>query len=160
MFHHASPVRAAAICAVVLAQPLNAQSVDLGLTTDVKDGEIGGTIGIQGAPVFTNDAGLAGAWGVAARADSGGNAWVGAGFALNYTLSDRAFIEASFMPGYYAEGDRDLGGSLQFRSLLGVGVGVSPSSAVILSLDHISNANTQSFNPGTETVALSWRVAF
>ncbi|MDE0984033.1 MAG: acyloxyacyl hydrolase [Yoonia sp.] len=32
------------------------------------------------------------------------------------------FIEASLMPGYYAQGDGpDLGGSLQFRSSLGAG---------------------------------------
>lgn len=160
MFHHAASLWAMAVCAMALASPGYGQSIDLGLTGDIKDGEIGGAIGIQSAPVFDNDAGLSGAWAVAARADGGGNAWVGGGFALTYALSDRTFIEASFMPGYYAEGDRDLGGALQFRSLVGIGYGVSPRSAVIVSLDHFSNANTQSFNPGTETVALSWRVSF
>lgn len=146
--------------ALALSSPLAAQSVDFGLTGDVKDGAIGGSLAVHGAPVFTTSHGLSGAWGVAARADNGGNAWVGAGFSLNYALSDTTFVEASFMPGHYSEGDRDLGGNLQFRSLVGFGWAVSPQGALILSLDHISNANTQSYNPGTETVALSWRMAF
>lgn len=163
MFYDACSMRVAA-CAVgsvlALTSPLVAQSIDIGLTGDIKDGAVGGSVAIHGAPVFSNPDGVSGAWGVAARADHGGNTWVGAGFALNYALSDTTFIEASFMPGYYSEGDRELGGHLHFRSLIGFGWAVSPRGALMLSLDHISNGNLHEYNPGTETVALSWRMAF
>ena len=103
---------------------------------------------------------MSGAWGAAARIDSEENAWAGAGFILNFPLSDSAFVETSFMPGYYHEGERDLGGELQFRSLIGVGWAVSPSGSVVLSLDHISNGGLESHNPGTETLTLGYRMAF
>jgi hypothetical protein len=37
---------------------------------------------------------------------------------------------------------------------------LSPNSAVILSLDHISNAGIDRINPGAETVALRYRLSF
>jgi hypothetical protein len=64
------------------------------------------------------------------------------------------------MPGFYSMGDRDLGGEVHFRSLIGVGWTVSPNGAVVLSLDHISNAGLESENPGTETLTLGYRMAF
>jgi hypothetical protein len=71
-----------------------------------------------------------------------------------------AFVEASFMPGYYWQGDTDLGHHLQFRSLIGFGWTLSHNSAVILSLDHISNAGLDIRNPGAETLALRYRLSF
>jgi hypothetical protein len=52
------------------------------------------------------------------------------------------------MPGYYWQGDTDLGHHLQFRSLIGFGWTLSQNSAVILSLDHISNAGPPTAIPG------------
>jgi hypothetical protein len=142
------------------AAPAAAQDLGLALTGDIDTGAAGAAIEVHGAPVFGRPDGISGRWGVAARADLDGNAWAGAGFVLNLPLSDAAFVEASFMPGYYAEGDRDLGGNLHFRSLIGFGWAVSPRGAVVLSLDHISNGRIEPWNPGAETVALSYRMAF
>jgi hypothetical protein len=140
--------------------PLAAQDISFGLTGDIDTGAAGAVIEFHGQPVFGQPGTLTGRWGVAARADLDGNAWAGAGFVLNFPLSDAAFVEASFMPGYYAEGDRDLGGNLHFRSLIGFGYAIAPRGAVVLSLDHISNGGIESHNPGAETVALSYRMAF
>ena len=145
---------------LTLAPAAEAQDLSFGLTTDYERGDLGLVVEYHGAPVFGDARGFSGAWGVAARADSEANAWVGAGFALNANVTDRAFIEASFMPGYYHEGDTDLGYRLQFRSLIGVGWALSQDSAVILSIDHISNANLSDVNPGAETVALRYRLSF
>lgn len=146
--------------AAVAAAPLQAQDLSFGLTTDIDTGAIGGILEVHGAPVFGQTGGLTGRWGVAARGDLDGNAWVGAGFVLNLPVSDAFFVEASFMPGYYAEGDRDLGGNLHFRSLVGLGYGVAPRGAVVLSLDHISNGGIDSPNPGAETLSVTYRMAF
>lgn len=152
---------AAFLAACVLATaPAGAQDVSFGLTTDIDTGAVGGMFEFHGAPVFGQPGGVTGRWGVAARADLDGNAWAGAGFVLNFDLSDSAFIEASFMPGYYAEGDRDLGGNLHFRSLVGLGYGVAPRGAVVLTLDHISNGGIDEPNPGAETLSLTYRMAF
>lgn len=152
--------RAAAICVALAAAPAAAQDLSFGLTTDMDTGDVGGIVEIHGRPVFGQPDGLSGAWGVAARADLDGNAWVGAGFVLNFAVSDAAFVEASFMPGYYAEGGRDIGGNLHFRSLVGFGWRVSHNGAVILSLDHISNGGLERPNPGAETLALRYRLSF
>lgn len=151
---------AMALSLAALAQSAGAQTLDFGLTGDVDDGAFGALLEIHGAPVFGTANGLSGSWGVAARADTEGNAWVGAGFVLDASLTDQFFVEASFMPGFYREGDRDLGHHVQFRSLFGVGWTLTPASAVILSIDHISNAGLSEQNPGAETVALRYRMSF
>jgi hypothetical protein len=151
---------ALAFCGLMATAPLQAQDLSFGLTTDIDTGAVGGVVEVHGAPVFGQTGGLTGRWGVAARGDLDGNAWVGAGFVLNLPVSDAFFVEASFMPGYYAEGDRDLGGNLHFRSLVGLGYGVAPRGAVVLTLDHISNGGIDEPNPGAETLSLTYRMAF
>jgi hypothetical protein len=151
---------AAALLMAASAASAQAQDLSFGITTDIDTGAIGGMLEVHGAPVFGQPGGVSGRWGVAARGDSDGSAWVGAGFVLNLDVADAGFVEASFMPGYYAEGDRPLGGNLHFRSLIGFGWRVAPGSAVVLSLDHISNGGIEPFNPGAETVALRYRMEF
>ncbi|KPQ15316.1 MAG: Lipid A 3-O-deacylase (PagL) [Rhodobacteraceae bacterium HLUCCO18] len=143
-----------------LALPAMAQELSFGITTDLERGDFGGMVEFHGPPVLGDPGGLSGSWGVAARADLPGNAWVGAGFVLDAAIGDKGFVEASFMPGYYWPGDTDLGHNLQFRSLIGFGWNIAPGSAVILSLDHISNAGIDIRNPGAETVALRYRMSF
>jgi hypothetical protein len=126
-----NPVRAffgTALSSLVLslAAPASAQELSFGLTTDYERGGLGGVVEFHGRPVFGDPNGLSGAWGVAARADLDGNAWVGAGFVLDAAIGDKAFVEASFMPGYYWPGDTDLGHNLQFRSLIGFGWNLAP----------------------------------
>lgn len=142
------------------AAHVSAQNLSFGLTTDYDTDAIGGSVELHGAPVFGDEGGFSGTWGVAARADNDNSAWIGAGFVLNLGLGQSAFLEASFMPGYYEEGDRPLGGNLHFRSLIGVGWTFQDDNAVILSLDHISNGGIESYNPGAETISLQYRIGF
>ena len=58
------------------------------------------------------------------------------------------------MPGLYRTGDTDLGGSLQFRSLIGAGYELSEDMAVSITIDHLSNGSTQTDNPGSDAVML------
>ena len=143
-----------------IAVSATAQNLSFGLITDYERGGIGVVAEYHGNPVFGAPGGISGSWGVAARGYTVGNAWVGAGFVLDAPISDQAFVEASFMPGYYWEGNYDLGSHLQFRSLIGFGWSLSPDSAVILSIDHVSNAGIAARNPGAETVALRYRMSF
>lgn len=155
---------AARLCALVLsaglAGPAAAQELSFGLTTDIDHGGVGGVVEFHGAPVFGQQGGVSGAWGIAARSDLDGDAWVGAGFVLDFDVSPNAFVEASFMPGFYHPGETELGGNLQFRSLIGFGWRVSPTGAVVLSLDHLSNAGIDPFNPGAETLSVRYRMQF
>lgn len=90
-----------------------------------------------------------------------GDVWVGIGAKwTTQSLSNSPFfVEASLIPGYYAQDDGpDIGGSLQFRSILGAGFAFDNGVTVLASYDHRSNADTQDINPGLETIAL--RIAF
>ena len=100
--------------------------------------------------------------GAAGRVDDTGSVWLGAGVAAMADLGSRMFVEASVMPGYYSKGsDRtDLGGNLQFRSLLGIGYKLSAATRLSLALDHRSNAGTNDDNPGANTAELRLRHRF
>lgn len=95
---------------------------------------------------------------VAASVTDDGAAWAGLG--LRWRLGGpRLWAEGSLMPGLYAQGDGpDLGHALQFRSTLAVGTTFESGMSVALAVDHRSNANISSLNPGLETVGLrvSW----
>jgi hypothetical protein len=157
---HPGHAIAGLVASLCLSGAALAQDLSFGLTTDIDTNAVGGVFEFHGAPVFDSQNGFSGRWGVAARGDSDGSAWVGAGFVLNLDVGRDAFVEGSFMPGYYSEGDRPLGGNLHFRSLIGLGYRVSPAGSVILSLDHISNGGLEEMNPGAETVALRYRMEF
>ena len=76
--------------------------------------------------------------------DSGG-IWVGAGakWTSKAMFGGPFFIDASLMPGFYDQGDGpDIGGALQFRSLLGAGYEFANGVTVLASYDHRSNADT------------------
>lgn len=93
-------------------------------------------------------------WAASALTDSNHNGFVGVGVSGEYGFGDRGFVEASFMPGYYREGDVDLGGSLQFRSTLGVGAHISDHMALSVAVSHVSNAGLRDRNPGMDLVML------
>ena len=140
----------------VVAALLSTQTRDdwvAGVTTDVDTSGIGAVVehhwqdfGAVGA--------LSGNIAVAARIDADGDGWVGAGVAGRYRFGGGFFVEGSFMPGLYRTGDTDLGGSLQFRSLIGAGYELNDTMAVSLTIDHLSNGSTQTDNPGSEAVML------
>lgn len=92
-----------------------------------------------------------------------GDYWIGAGakWTTQGFSAGPLFVEASLMPGYYGRGDGpDIGGSLQFRSALGVGYGFDNGMTVLAAYDHRSNADTQELNPGLETISLRFAIPF
>ena len=54
----------------------------------------------------------------------------------------------------------DIGGSLQFRSALGVGYQFDNGATILAAYDHRSNADTQPLNPGLETVSIRLAIPF
>jgi hypothetical protein len=90
-----------------------------------------------------------------------GAAWAGIGAKWTSArhIPGPLFLEASFMPGFYVQGDGpDLGGALHFRSAIGLGYAFDNGATLTLLYDHRSNGDTQVLNPGLETLGL--RVAF
>jgi len=138
--------------ALLAAAPAHSEWV-AGVTSDVDTHGIGGVVEHHWQD-FAQVGGLSGNVAVAGRLDADGDAWVGAGVAGRYTFAGGFFIEGSFMPGMYHSGDTDLGGALQFRSLVGAGFAVSEDMAISLTFDHMSNGSTQSDNPGSDAVML------
>lgn len=92
-----------------------------------------------------------------------GSAWFGVGWKwTSQTVFDSPlFVETSLMPGFYAQREGpDLGGSLQFRSAFGVGYEFDNGSTLTIAYDHRSNADTQSLNPGLETLSIRYGVVW
>ncbi|SEW10986.1 Lipid A 3-O-deacylase (PagL) [Cognatiyoonia koreensis] len=99
---------------------------------------------------------------IAASVTDENGMWIGAG--AKWTTEDvfngPLFIEAALMPGlYFDNAEVNLGGTLQFRSSLGVGYAFDNGSTVLVSYDHRSNADTQTINPGLETIAIRFAIA-
>lgn len=149
------------------AAPAQAADWVLGLGgTDFSSGpakdDIIGTAEIHGRPfttVLTLPISAAGA----AEVDGNGDFWIGAGLSTLRPVGDsRWFVEASLMPGFYEENIRpnDLGGNLQFRSLLGVGVELGNGSKLSVAATHKSNAGINERNPGANAVLVRYRREF
>jgi lipid A 3-O-deacylase len=94
--------------------------------------------------------------GGALELDRAGDAWAGAGIAARYDFSQTWFIEMSEMPGLYhgAKTTTNLGGPIEFRTLFGVGYRFDNGYGISLAIDHRSNANLYSPNPGVNKVSL------
>lgn len=147
------------LAAIWIAPATEAQQVIGGLGWDEDGHGIHGTIEYNVTPFHSTNRFQA-ALAVAARIDQDGDAWIGAGVALERHLSERVFVEFSFMPGYYHEQDDVLGGALQYRSLIGLGYDLSETSAISVSIDHLSNGGAEDFNPGSEAIAIRYRLRF
>ncbi len=91
-----------------------------------------------------------------------GDAFAGIGLLARWSGSGPWFVDASVMPGLYAEGEdgNDLGGDVQFRSALALGRRIGPGQAVSLALGHKSNAGLEDRNPGMTDLTLRWHRAF
>lgn len=99
--------------------------------------------------------------GAAGEIDTDGDVWGGAGLVVTMPFLDRFRLEASFMPGLYAEGSgRDLGGPVQFRSLIGLSYAVAPGYRLGVALNHKSNAKLYDDNPGEDSVLAFLAVSF
>ena len=91
-----------------------------------------------------------------------GDMWMGAGakWTSKNLTAGPFFVEASLMPGIYAQDDGpDLGGALQFRSALGAGYEFDNGATLAVLFSHRSNADTQDTNPGLETLSLRYAFA-
>ena len=96
-----------------------------------------------------------------ASASEEGGAWFGGGlkWTSEWSVQSPAYFEASLMQGFHLRGDGpDLGGALQFRSAIGIGYRFPNGDSLSLHYDHRSNADTQTPNPGLETLALRYAI--
>lgn len=89
-----------------------------------------------------------------------GSAWVGAGVGWTWTPgATGVFLRLSSMAGVYRRGSgKDLGGPVQFRSALDLGLRRDNGSEIGLGLDHRSNANIYTSNPGLDTAYLFFSI--
>lgn len=87
---------------------------------------------------------------------SNGSAWVGAGSALTWRARDSGFFgRISSMAGLYRQGSgKDLGGVVQFRTALDVGIMQASGVELGVGLDHRSNAGLYKQNPGLNSLYL------
>jgi len=100
---------------------------------------------------------------IAASLTEEGGAWLGAGAKWDTQdfIQGPFFVEASLLPGMYFDNhDVDIGGILQFRSSLGVGVEFENGSTLLVSYDHRSNGGITEYNPGLETIAIRYAFPF
>ncbi len=100
---------------------------------------------------------------IGASVTEDGAGWVGVGgkWTSAGILPGPLFIESTLMPGIYFQSDGpDLGGSLQFRSSLGVGYAFNGGATVTVAYDHRSNADTDVTNPGLEVLSVRYAIPF
>lgn len=87
-----------------------------------------------------------------------GNAWGYAGVRWDLPLNTERWITTiGFAVSIYEEGDgKDLGGPVEFRSSIDLAYRLSNGSRIGLSFYHLSNARIYDFNPGSESLVLTW----
>jgi hypothetical protein len=87
-----------------------------------------------------------------------------AGFRLDLPLAGRLgriTVTPQVAAGYYERGDdKNLGGSFHFRSGLEVSARLGRRQSLGLLFYHLSNAGIEDRNPGTESLVVTWSVAF
>lgn len=151
-----APIALPALMALWLSSPSYADWV-AGVTTDVDTDGVGVVVEHHWPVSWTYGA-LSGRWGIAGRVDEDRDAFFGAGVTGEYRFAERWYVEMSFMPGLYHRGETDLGGTVHFRTMIGLGVDVSDKIGLGLTIDHMSNGGIQSKNPGSD--ALMLRIKF
>ena len=163
-----------AACAVALAAtltilPANSAQADafkFGLGVDNIDTDRGSeSVSLQLEyhfdPIRTYDWGHFGVAGIA-EFDDDGDVFAGVGLALTWNLNQNWFVESGLAAGYYDAGSSgfDLGGNLQFRTLVGLGYRVNDSSTLSLAATHLSNAGIEDLNPGRNAIFLRYGRSF
>ncbi|MFW8633738.1 acyloxyacyl hydrolase [Cribrihabitans pelagius] len=98
--------------------------------------------------------------GAALEVQETGDVFFGAGVSGVWDLRQDWFVEASVMPGVYAESVdlNDLGSTFEIRSQLAVGKRFLNGRALSLALSHKSNASTGDSNPGVNTLSLRYHI--
>ena len=127
------------------------------VTTDI-DTDGFGLVAEHHWPVQWTYGRLTGRWAVAGRIDEDRDAFFGGGVTGEYRFAENWFVEMGFMPGLYHGGDTDLGGTVHFRSMIGIGFDIHKDIGLGLTIDHMSNGGIQSRNPGSD--ALMLRIKF
>jgi lipid A 3-O-deacylase len=86
-----------------------------------------------------------------------GGSYVYGGLRYEIPFAERFYVAPNFAAGLYEDGDgRNLGGAVEFRSMLEVGVQLSEHSKLGLGFSHLSNANLYERNGGTEELVLRY----
>lgn len=84
-------------------------------------------------------------------------AYAYAGILTDFYFGRRIVLTPSFAAGYYFDGDgKDLGSAIEFRSGIELGWRFDNRSRISAILYHISNANIDDANPGTEVLSLGY----
>lgn len=94
--------------------------------------------------------------------DNQGSVYLGLGLSNQWKIGGNWFAEGSFATGYYDAGSTglDLGGNVQFRTLVGVGYQLTEQSRISLAVDHMSNASLEELNPGIDKVSVRYSRKF
>jgi hypothetical protein len=88
-----------------------------------------------------------------------GSVWGGVGVLIDIVFFDDIVLTGSFAPGLWAEGGgKDLGHVIEFRSQVELGYEFGNRSRLSVAFSHISNADIDSTNPGTEVLNLYYHV--
>ncbi len=93
--------------------------------------------------------------GLAATED--GNAWVYGGLRLDLELGGGWIVTPQFAAALYEQGDgKDLGGPIEFRSGLEIAYRFARGTRVGVLFYHLSNGDFYDFNPGSNSLVLTW----
>ncbi len=97
-----------------------------------------------------------------AETDDDGDIFAGVGLALTWNLNDNWFVESGLAAGYYdgSSSSYDLGGNVQFRTLIGLGYRINDRSTLSLAATHLSNAGIEDVNPGRNAIFLRYGRSF
>ncbi|WP_099824497.1 acyloxyacyl hydrolase [Oceaniglobus indicus] len=147
------------------AMPLSAAELVYGIGSDDVDGPKSGTP--TALFEYHTDPWREFSWGsvagmAAVQTDSDRDVWLGVGISSIVNLSPSWFIEGSFAAGYYDGGNNgnDLGGKLEFRTLVGTGYRFNDRHRLSVAVDHISNGGLSNRNPGRNSVFLRYGLSF
>lgn len=148
---------------LMFAQPASATDVVVGLGTLDFDGD-GAAVDLEyHTDPFTSFRGADVSYAFVLSADTKSNIFIGAGVSAVRQIGDSPwFFEGSFAPGLYFEGseETDLGQTLQFRTLIGVGRRFDNNYSLSLAASHLSNGGLSDFNPGVNAITLRLRRSF
>ncbi|HEX6903259.1 MAG TPA: acyloxyacyl hydrolase [Thermoanaerobaculia bacterium] len=94
---------------------------------------------------------------VGGLATQDGSLYAYAGFRFDLPLGEKWVVVPQWAAGlYWANEGRDLGGAVEFRSGIELTRRIGERSRVGILLYHLSNASLYRFNPGTESLVLTY----
>lgn len=95
-----------------------------------------------------------------AEVTSDTSVWAGGGVLLDLNVADRLWITPSFGAGLYDEGDSDLdlGHPIEFRLQIEASYEFNNQNRVGVAFSHLSNADLDDNNPGSEILSLYWHL--